>query len=192
MALTKALGGGGGTLTTVKDEGSNLTTAATSLDVVGAGATATNVGGAVTLTVPGAVGSSIRCRARKSTTTAVATGAVTAIALDTEDWDTDTMHSTVTNTSRITVNTAGLYLVTGQFGTTGAVTGTLIVILRLNGTTNLAAQTVPNTGTFSYGEAAETYNLAATDYLELCYFSSNACTLDIGSAGQSLSLTKLA
>lgn len=36
----------------VKDEGSNLTTAVTSLDFVGAGVTATNVGNAVTVTIP--------------------------------------------------------------------------------------------------------------------------------------------
>lgn len=35
-----------------KDEGSTLTSATTSVDVVGAGATATNTGGAVTLTIP--------------------------------------------------------------------------------------------------------------------------------------------
>lgn len=59
MPLTKALGGSGGgggsgTLTTVKDEGTNLSAAVTSLDFVGAGVTATNVGTAVTVTIPGA------------------------------------------------------------------------------------------------------------------------------------------
>lgn len=37
---------------TVKDEGSTLTTAASSMDFVGAGVTATNTGGAVTVTIP--------------------------------------------------------------------------------------------------------------------------------------------
>lgn len=43
----------GGSALTVKDEGSNLTTSATSIDFVGAGVTATNTGGAVTATIPG-------------------------------------------------------------------------------------------------------------------------------------------
>jgi hypothetical protein len=41
----------GGSLT-IKEEGSNLTTTATSIDFVGGGITATNVGNAVTVTVP--------------------------------------------------------------------------------------------------------------------------------------------
>lgn len=45
--------GGGGSSITVKDEGTNLTTALASLDFVGAGVTATNTGGAVTVTIPG-------------------------------------------------------------------------------------------------------------------------------------------
>jgi hypothetical protein len=47
-------GGGGGSIT-AKDEGSNLTTALTSIDFVGAGVTATNSSGDVTVTIPGGV-----------------------------------------------------------------------------------------------------------------------------------------
>lgn len=46
-------GGGGGGAITVKEEGTTLTTAATSIDFVGATVTATNSGGAVTVTVAG-------------------------------------------------------------------------------------------------------------------------------------------
>lgn len=48
---------GGGSLI-VKDEGSTLTSAASSIDFVGAGVTATAVGGAVTVTIPGGGGGS--------------------------------------------------------------------------------------------------------------------------------------
>lgn len=61
MALTKALGGGGGgsgTLTTVKDEGSTLSTAVTSIDFVGAGVTATGTT-AVTVTIPSGSGAEV-------------------------------------------------------------------------------------------------------------------------------------
>lgn len=42
-----------GSALTVKDEGTNLDTAVTSIDFVGAGVTATNVGHAITVTIPG-------------------------------------------------------------------------------------------------------------------------------------------
>lgn len=44
---------GGGSAITVKDEGSTLTSALTSLDFVGAGVSASNTGGAVTVTIAG-------------------------------------------------------------------------------------------------------------------------------------------
>lgn len=53
---TGATGASG--LGTVKDEGSTLTTSATSVDFVGAGVTATQSGGAVTVTIPGSSGGS--------------------------------------------------------------------------------------------------------------------------------------
>jgi hypothetical protein len=48
--------GGGGSSIAAKDEGTTLTSAATSFDFVGAGVTATNSSGAVTVTVPAGAG----------------------------------------------------------------------------------------------------------------------------------------
>jgi hypothetical protein len=48
--------GGGGSALTVKDEGTTLSSAVTSIDFVGAGVVATNTGGAVTVTVAGGGG----------------------------------------------------------------------------------------------------------------------------------------
>lgn len=55
MAITggNGSGGGGGSDIAVLDEGVNLTSAATSIDFVGAGVTATAVGDSVTVTIPG-------------------------------------------------------------------------------------------------------------------------------------------
>jgi hypothetical protein len=47
---------GGGSSLTIKDEGSSLTTAATSIDFVGAGVTASGTGAAKTVTIPGSSG----------------------------------------------------------------------------------------------------------------------------------------
>ncbi|MFI8237608.1 hypothetical protein ACIF83_10205 [Streptomyces sp. NPDC085866] len=40
-----------------------------------------------------------------------ASGTSTLVTFDSEAWDTDSMHSTSSNTSRITINTSGQYLV---------------------------------------------------------------------------------
>lgn len=51
-----AAASGGGSALTIKDEGTTLSTAVTSIDFVGAGVVATNTGGAVTITVAGGGG----------------------------------------------------------------------------------------------------------------------------------------
>jgi hypothetical protein len=52
-------GSGGGSALTVKDEGTSLSTAVTSIDFTGAGVTATNTGGAVTVNVPSGGGGDV-------------------------------------------------------------------------------------------------------------------------------------
>jgi hypothetical protein len=197
MALGKALGGGGGATITVKDEGSTIVGAATDINFVGAGVTVTDVSGTPTVTIPGAVGSAITCRARKSTNTnPLVLTTLTALSLDTEDWDTDTMHSAGTNPSRITIVTNGTYHIIGGLGTTGGMSGYLICILRLNGVgsgTSIAAQNVPISSTFTYANCSDIRPLVAGDYLELCYYSSaTTYTLEASAGSQYLSVTKLA
>jgi hypothetical protein len=53
--VTLSLSSGGGSVT-VKDEGTTLTTALTTLDFTGTGVTVTNVGGVVTVTIPAIAG----------------------------------------------------------------------------------------------------------------------------------------
>ncbi|TAH34248.1 hypothetical protein EYC59_03105 [Candidatus Saccharibacteria bacterium] len=72
-AASWATPSGGGSSLTVKDEGTNITTAATSLNFVGGGVTAANASGAVTVTIPGSSGGS-------RSVTAVKTSAYTPAA----------------------------------------------------------------------------------------------------------------
>ena len=57
---------------------------------------------------------------RNSTGQVISSGVNTILTFNTEDWDTDNMHSTVSNTGRITCNTAGIYIVSfnNRFSTT--------------------------------------------------------------------------
>lgn len=74
----------------------------------------------------------------QTTATSLANAAWTTIGFDTETADSTNMHDTSTNNSRITIGTAGLYLVVGQvaFATTSS-TGSRSAQVTLNGTTQL-------------------------------------------------------
>lgn len=61
--------------------------------------------------VGAATGADIGCRLKNSGTQSVLAGATTALTFDQEDYDTDTMHDTGSNTTRITFTTAGKYIV---------------------------------------------------------------------------------
>jgi hypothetical protein len=74
------------------------------------------------------------CRlTRSSAAQTFANNTFTAITFDSEAFDTDAMHSTASNTSRITINTAGVYVFNAQIsGISGAATQ-IIVAFRKNG-----------------------------------------------------------
>lgn len=57
----------------------------------------------------------------------------TVVSLDSERYDNDTMHSTVTNNSRITFNTAGIYIVVFNCAFAGNTTGDRQALIRANG-----------------------------------------------------------
>lgn len=107
-------------------------------------------------------------RVYSSSATAAANGALTTIAFDSERYDTDTMHSTVTNNTRITITTAGKYHVGGNIEwTTGAGTLRLLRVL-LNGTTVIANSLMPPVSGNVTRMAVECdYIFAAADYIEL-------------------------
>ena len=76
--ITEASSSGGGSALVVKDEGSNITTAASSFDFVGSGVAATNSGNNVTVTVAGGI--SYSRTAITSTTTASVSSAILGVS----------------------------------------------------------------------------------------------------------------
>lgn len=119
-----------------------------------------------------------RCSIYQGTTgTTAGTSGVAALVLwDTEsasDGDTDTMHSTSTNTSRVVATTAGLYLVTTSIYFAANATGYREVMLRKNSAGSSSGGTLidqfrmPATPTGSgYCGGGKRVRLAATDYVE--------------------------
>ena len=92
----------------------------------------------------------------------------TALALNSERYDTDTIHDNVTNNSRLTCKTAGVYSSTGcVYFNTGAISWRGIAI-RLNGTTFIGAQLFWSGAVAGfYFSVATIYKLAVNDYIEL-------------------------
>jgi cell pole-organizing protein PopZ len=110
------------------------------LVVAGAGLAKTydDAAGTLTLDVTGG-GALPSVRVYRATAQAIATATETALLFDAERWDTDSMHSTASNTSRLTATTAGTYIISISVSFAGNTTGYRQVSVRLNGTDYIAS-----------------------------------------------------
>jgi hypothetical protein len=108
-------------------------------------------------------------RAYHNAAQAVATATWTSLALNSELFDNDTIHDLVTNNSRLTCKTAGVYVITGTVSIAASAAGTLRGIrIFLNGVTPLDTVLLPlvvNTSLII--NVSGIYNLALNDYVEL-------------------------
>jgi hypothetical protein len=112
------------------------------------------------------------------------------ITWNSESFDTDGMHSTTTNTDRITIATAGIYYVYGVVNSTLASAGgsTMSIECRVNGSASNIVFTEAQVdgmglsgGTFAFSGSG-LWNLVATDYLTLIYNTNNTGTKTITTA----------
>lgn len=130
------------------------------------------------------------CRLTHSTGQTIAHGTTpVTVAFDTEVFDYDGMHSNVTNNSRITVNTAGVYVV-GFAGSLAADTDYTRVfgIIRVNGTIEIARTQLAGVqgGSFQQLISLQTVDqFDAGDYLE-------AQVIELETGAQSHSLEVIA
>lgn len=94
-----------------------------------------------------------------------ATGTDTVLPWGTESFDVNSLHSTVSNTSRITADKAGLWIVGASVR--GA-SDLFTIYLVVNATTRIAAASANASGGVVSTVAVETiYVLAASDYVEV-------------------------
>lgn len=126
----------------------------------------------------------------QGTIQAIATGTFTGLLFDVEVRDNDGVHSTVTNTSRITCVTAGWYEFGGNVGWAAnasalsrrsrwAINGTAV-----NGT---EVTSIPITGAASYPAKTDSAFLTAGDYLELHAFQDTGANLNTAVTGAAIS-----
>jgi hypothetical protein len=126
------------------------------------------------------------CRVFHTANQGINTASASPLAFNSEDYDTDTMHSTISNTGRIVFNTAGIYLVTANVRWAQNNTGYRQLIVELNGTadpidgTNIAStnDTVyVTTGTDQ--SIAFPYRFALNDHIRLAGYQTSGGALNV-------------
>lgn len=106
--------------------------------------------------------------------TQVDLGNTTTSGTWTEEVDTDTMHDAVTNPTRITVNTAGIYLVTASLlGNTANINA--FAMVKVNGTQTVQSS-FGNASYFTRGQATLVHSAAVNDYYEFATAAASSLT----------------
>jgi hypothetical protein len=120
-------------------------------------------------------------RVTNSGTQSIPNGTDTALTFDTETFDTDSMHSTVSNTSRLTCQTPGLYHITGGAEFSTNATGLRACVIKINGSTPIGFGTsVPGSSVSSALNrltANMIYRLSAGDYVEFMVHQTSGAAL---------------
>lgn len=113
----------------------------------------------------------------------IANATVTTITFNQERYDTDGMHDTVTNNSRITITAgagAGKYLIGGCLDYTANTTGIRNIGMVLNGVTLIASNQQNAASSFSTVICVNrVYNLSVADYVELTTHHNSGGSLDV-------------
>jgi hypothetical protein len=130
-------------------------------------------------------------RVYHSTTQSVG-AAVTALNMDSEDFDTDTYHDNTTNNTRLTVPATGYYLVVGHVMFT--YNGVNLMALRIDGTSDVRGSAWSAEATAGKGITTQVVYMTTGQYIELwAYQGGTANTGDTGGVNQnSLSIVRLA
>ena len=121
--IIDASGSGGGSDIIVKDEGSNISTAATSFDFVGSGVTATNSSNDITVTIPGGIDYSRRAISTNATASTsdriigvTSTGSLEIKLAPAQDLDSGqfmTIKKEVNSNNQVTISTSGSQTIDG-------------------------------------------------------------------------------
>lgn len=104
-------------------------------------------------------------RATRSTNQSITGATETTVDWNAEDFDTDSMHDTSVNPSRITINTAGIYLFTAGLNFGSSTGATTQIFLRHNGST-VFGRTIYDAAATATSVAAM-YKCAVSDYVEV-------------------------
>lgn len=127
----------------------------------------------------------IWARAYHNANQSISTSTETAVALNSERNDTDSIHDNSTNNSRLTCRTAGVYLITGQLRYAAHATGWRRAGIKIGGTTYIGLRDTPSLGGTDEATAsvATIYPLAVNEYVELIAYQNSGSSLNVLSTG---------
>ncbi len=125
-------------------------------------------------------------RAFNNANVPVPNGTFVPVPLNSERFDTATMHKTDVDTSRLTVSAPGIYMVTGNATWLNNTTGARELNIRKNGTVVLARVVQPGDPTINTTDQSVTtlVQLAAGDFVELVARQNSGVALTIGASGE--------
>jgi len=123
------------------------------------------------------------CKAYQNTLQSVGSGSWTALALDATSIDTQSLHSNVTNNTRITIKTPGYYLVSGRCAFVGSNLGERGVYSKITFAAGGSVQSgyafQPTAPVSANGMGGiDVHKLAAGDYVEVYSFQSTGGNLN--------------
>ncbi len=122
-------------------------------------------------------------RVTSSVNTTVPNGAFTAIPMNTERFDAANLHRTDVDTSRLTVTTAGIYLVTANVTWAPSGAGARELNVRKNGATIVARVVQPGDGVNTADQSATTLvQLNAGDFVEVVVRQNSGAPLGVATA----------
>lgn len=120
-----------------------------------------------------------QCRVNDDSTQSINNASTTAINFDNEDFDTDTMHDTSTNNTRITFTTAGKYLIGACIGFAGHATGYRQISIRQDGSATLAYHAyIGLVATTLYMNIITIAEFSAAEYVELMVYQNSGAGLN--------------
>lgn len=121
------------------------------------------------------------CRVYHNTTQSAGTGGYTTMTFNSERFDTDTMHDTATNPTRITIKTAGLYVLHGNVDMNTGTTSERIIQFLINGVMELALdRRGPNpSGGNNILQTSTLWKFAVNDYVELRVYQASGAPVTV-------------
>lgn len=126
-------------------------------------------------------GAFVGCRVTNSASQSIPDTTPTAITFDTERYDTEALHSTSSNTSRLTLTRTGKWSFGANIEFAPNATGVRGVYIKLNGTTYIGiGQHVNAGGGVSHVDVVTgEYDFTAGDYIEVFVVQTSTAALNV-------------